>query len=104
MRTFDDTKISYVQAPQDHRDWRGDRFKEMLNWEYAGFFDIGMCLRNEYDAIIQHGAMTLVRRSCMEEMGGWATWCITEDTGLGLRPDGEGLRLRCTAASGSATA
>lgn len=82
---FDDARISYVQAPQDHRDWKGDRFKEMLNWEYAGFFDIGMCLRNEYDAIIQHGTMTLVRRSCMEEMGGWATWCITEDTELGLR-------------------
>jgi cellulose synthase/poly-beta-1,6-N-acetylglucosamine synthase-like glycosyltransferase/exo-beta-1,3-glucanase (GH17 family) len=82
---FDDPKIAYVQAPQDHRDWTGDRFKEMLNWEYAGFFDIGMCLRNEYDAIIQHGTMTLVRRDRMEEMGGWATWCITEDTELGLR-------------------
>lgn len=82
---FDDPKVAYVQAPQDHRDWTGDRFKEMLNWEYAGFFDIGMCLRNEYDAIIQHGTMTLVRKDCMEEMGGWATWCITEDTELGLR-------------------
>ena len=82
---FDDAKIAYVQCPQDHRDWTGDRFKEMLNWEYAGFFDIGMCLRNEYDAIIQHGTMTLVRRTCMEEMDGWATWCITEDTELGLR-------------------
>ena len=82
---FDDPRTAYVQAPQDHRDWKGDRFKEMLNWEYAGFFDIGMCLRNEYDAIIQHGTMTLVRRSCMEEMGGWATWCITEDTELGLK-------------------
>ncbi len=82
---FDDDKIAYVQAPQDHRDWTGDRFKEMLNWEYAGFFDIGMCLRNEYDAIIQHGTMTLVRKDRMEEMGGWATWCITEDTELGLR-------------------
>jgi len=85
MPYFDDPKISYVQAPQDHRDWTGDRFKEMLNWEYAGFFDIGMCLRNEYDAIIQHGTMTLVRRDLMEELGGWATWCITEDTELGLR-------------------
>ena len=82
---FDDAKIAYVQCPQDHRDWTSDRFKEMLNWEYAGFFDIGMCLRNEYDAIIQHGTMTLVRRTCMEEMNGWATWCITEDTELGLR-------------------
>lgn len=82
---FDDDKVAYVQGPQDHRDWTGDRFKEMLNWEYAGFFDIGMCLRNEYDAIIQHGTMTLVRKDRMEEMGGWATWCITEDTELGLR-------------------
>lgn len=82
---FDDPKISYVQAPQDHRDWKGDRFKEMLNWEYAGFFDIGMCLRNEYDAIIQHGTMTLVRMQAMKEMDGWSTWCITEDTELGLR-------------------
>ena len=59
--------------------------RKCCNWEYAGFFDIGMCLRNEYDAIIQHGTMTLVRRTCMEEMDGWATWCITEDTELGLR-------------------
>jgi cellulose synthase/poly-beta-1,6-N-acetylglucosamine synthase-like glycosyltransferase/exo-beta-1,3-glucanase (GH17 family) len=82
---FDDPKIGYVQAPQDHRDWRDDRFKEMLQWEYAGFFDIGMCLRNEYDALIQHGTMTLVRRSLMDELDGWATWCITEDTEFGLR-------------------
>jgi cellulose synthase/poly-beta-1,6-N-acetylglucosamine synthase-like glycosyltransferase/exo-beta-1,3-glucanase (GH17 family) len=82
---FDDPKIGYVQAPQDHRDWRDDRFKEMLQWEYAGFFDIGMCLRNEYDALIQHGTMTLIRRSVMDELGGWATWCITEDTEFGLR-------------------
>ncbi len=82
---FDDPKIGYVQAPQDHRDWKGDRFKEMLNWEYAGFFDIGMCLRNEYDAIIEHGTMTLMRRDLMQDLGGWATWCITEDTEFGLR-------------------
>jgi hypothetical protein len=57
----------------------------MLQWEYAGFFDIGMCTRNEYDALIQHGTMTLVRRSLMQQLDGWATWCITEDTEFGLR-------------------
>jgi len=82
---FDDPRIGYVQAPQDHRDWHDDRFKEMLQWEYAGFFDIGMCTRNEYDALIQHGTMTLVRRSLMEQLDGWAVWCITEDTEFGLR-------------------
>ncbi|QQS11807.1 MAG: glycosyltransferase [Rhodospirillales bacterium] len=82
---FVDPKIGYVQAPQDHRDWKDDRFKEMLQWEYAGFFDIGMCLRNEYDAIIQHGTMTLIRRKLMDDLGGWAMWCICEDSELGLR-------------------
>jgi hypothetical protein len=29
--------------------------------------------------------MTLVRRSILEQIGGWAPWCITEDAELGLR-------------------
>ena len=29
--------------------------------------------------------MTLVRRDALEQIGGWAEWCITEDAELGLR-------------------
>ena len=50
-----------------------------------GFFYIGMVTRNERNAIIQHGTMTMVRKSVLEEVGGWAEWCITEDAELGLR-------------------
>ena len=32
------------------------------HWEYDGFFRIGMHHRNERNAIIQHGTMTMVRR------------------------------------------
>src|SRR5690606_12078153 len=46
---------------------------------------IGMITRNERNAIIQHGTMTLVRRDLLERSGGWAEWCITEDAELGLR-------------------
>jgi hypothetical protein len=53
--------------------------------EYRGFFLIGMITRNERNAIIQHGTMTLVRREALVEVGGWAEWCITEDAELGLR-------------------
>jgi hypothetical protein len=73
-----------VQSPQDYRDWRGDLFKTMCNWEYAGFFNIGMITRNERNAIIQHGTMTMMRRTALEQAGGWAEWCITEDADLGL--------------------
>ncbi len=53
--------------------------------EYRGFFHIGMVTRNERNAIIQHGTMTMVRRQVLDEVGGWAEWCITEDAELGLR-------------------
>jgi len=82
---FADPKIAIVQAPQDYRDGYQSAFKEMCGWEYAGFFDIGMVHRNERNAIIQHGTMSLVRRSVLESLGGWAQWCICEDAELGLR-------------------
>ncbi|HXH02716.1 MAG TPA: glycosyltransferase [Candidatus Competibacteraceae bacterium] len=88
---FDDPKVGFVQAPQDHRAWEGDTFKEMINWEYAGFFNIGMVHRNERDAIIQHGTMTLIRKEAMQKAGNWGEWCICEDTELGLRLMAEGF-------------
>jgi cellulose synthase/poly-beta-1,6-N-acetylglucosamine synthase-like glycosyltransferase len=82
---FSDSKVAIVQAPQDYRDGGESAFKAMCNAEYRGFFLIGMITRNERNAIIQHGTMTLVRRQALEEVGGWAEWCITEDAELGLR-------------------
>ncbi len=82
---FDNPKVALVQSPQDYRNWRRDMFKTFCNFEYAGFFNIGMIHRNERNAIIQHGTMTLIRRSALDEVGGWAEWCITEDAELGLR-------------------
>ena len=82
---FDDTNIAVVQAPQDYRDANKNLFKSMLYCEYAGFFGIGMINRNVRNAIIQHGTMTLVRRSVLQNIGGWSQWCITEDAELGLR-------------------
>lgn len=78
-------EVGFVQAPQDNREWQGDLFKTMINWEYNGFFQIGMVHRNERNAIIQHGTMTLVRRAALQGLGGWSEWCICEDAELGLR-------------------
>jgi cellulose synthase/poly-beta-1,6-N-acetylglucosamine synthase-like glycosyltransferase len=49
-----------------------------------------MVTRNDRDAIIQHGTMTMTRRSVLEELG-WADWCICEDAELGLRVFEKGL-------------
>jgi len=77
--------VAIVQAPQDYRDGSESLFKAICYAEYRGFFYIGMVTRNERNAIIQHGTMTMVRKEVLEEVGGWAEWCITEDAELGLR-------------------
>ncbi len=85
MPRFQRPQIAIVQAPQDYRDGGENAFKAMCYAEYRGFFFIGMITRNERNAIIQHGTMTLVRRSVLAEVGGWSEWSITEDAELGLR-------------------
>jgi len=82
---FDNENVGFVQSPQDYRDLHVSAFKSFCYWEYAGFFNIGMVQRNEYNAIIQHGTMTMVRKSALLEVGQWAQWCICEDSELGLR-------------------
>jgi cellulose synthase/poly-beta-1,6-N-acetylglucosamine synthase-like glycosyltransferase/exo-beta-1,3-glucanase (GH17 family) len=82
---FASPEIVLVQGPQDYRDPTQNLFKAMAYEEYRGFFHIGMVERNEHNAIIQHGTMTIVRKHALEEVHGWSTWCITEDTELGLK-------------------
>ena len=91
---LDSPEVAVVQAPQAHRDWAGQAFRRMCNWEFDGFFRIGMHHRNERNALIQHGTMTLVRRSQLEHHGAWSEWCICEDTELGLRLIKQGLDTR----------
>jgi hypothetical protein len=81
---FRDPKVALVQAPQDHRDGERSVMHHAMNGEYAGFFDIGMVQRNEYNAIIVHGTMCLIRRAALEAAGGWSSDTICEDTDLGL--------------------
>ena len=89
---FSDAQVGIVQAPQAHRDWGASVFRKMMNWEYDGFFRIGMHHRNERDAIIQHGTMTMIRASALRQYGQWSEWCMCEDTELGLRLMQQDLR------------
>jgi cellulose synthase/poly-beta-1,6-N-acetylglucosamine synthase-like glycosyltransferase len=86
---FNRPEVGFTQSPQDYRDGDAGFFKRLMFWEYAGFFKAGMVTRNERNAIIQHGTMTLVRRSAMAAAAAegkfWAEWCICEDSELGLR-------------------
>ncbi len=91
---FTDPQVAVVQAPQAHREWENNFFKRMSNWEFEGFFRIGMHHRHERNALIQHGTMTLVRHQALLDCGKWSEWCICEDTELGLRLLENGYELR----------
>ncbi len=81
---FADQRVGLVQSPQDHRDGNRSLMHRAMNAEYAGFFDIGMVQRNEFNAIIVHGTMCLIRRAAIEDAGGWSSDTIVEDADLGL--------------------
>jgi exo-beta-1,3-glucanase (GH17 family)/glycosyltransferase involved in cell wall biosynthesis len=93
---FDDPTVGLVQAPQDHRDGDKSLVAELMNGEYAGFFDIGMVQRNEANAIIVHGTMCLVRRAALLDAGNWSSDTICEDTDLGLTMLERGWRAHYT--------
>jgi exo-beta-1,3-glucanase (GH17 family)/cellulose synthase/poly-beta-1,6-N-acetylglucosamine synthase-like glycosyltransferase len=80
---FADPRVGFVQSPQDHRDGDRSLMHAAMNAEYAGFFDIGMVQRNEFNAVIMHGTMCLIRRAAIESAGGWSSQTIVEDTDLG---------------------
>jgi cellulose synthase/poly-beta-1,6-N-acetylglucosamine synthase-like glycosyltransferase len=83
---FADPRLGFVQTPQDYRDAtaRG-RYGRALYHAYLYFFKISMAARDQYNAIIFAGTMGLIRRSALEEVGGWNEWCITEDAELSVR-------------------
>jgi len=83
---FRNDKVAFVQTPQDYRDFDPkDRYFQALYQSYQYFFKLSMASRNERNGIIFTGTMGLVRRSVLEEAGGWDEWCITEDAEIALK-------------------
>ncbi len=82
---FVDPQVAFVQTPQDYNDSTGDVFSESMYRGYKYFFEVSMPSRNERNAIIFAGTMGLIRKSVLEEIGGWDEWCITEDAEASLR-------------------
>jgi hypothetical protein len=82
---FADRRIAFVQTPQDYREYQGDAYLTACYDAYKYFFVTSMPARNERDSIIFAGTMGLLRRSALEQLGGWDEWTITEDAETSLR-------------------
>jgi cellulose synthase/poly-beta-1,6-N-acetylglucosamine synthase-like glycosyltransferase len=82
---FTDSKVAFIQAPQDYRDYKPGSFAEAMYYSYEYFFEVPMQVRSEHNAIIFSGTMGLIRKSVLQEIGGWSEWCVTEDAEASLR-------------------
>ena len=82
---FDDPNIGFVQTPHDYRDWEQNAYLRLCYFEYKIFFHTTMVSLNERDAGLTVGTMCLIRREALEKAGGWAEWCVTEDSELAIR-------------------
>ncbi|GGO87878.1 hypothetical protein GCM10011584_13550 [Nocardioides phosphati] len=91
-----DPAVSFVQTPQDYRDWAENSYFRRLYYSYGYFFDVSQKSRNERNGAIFGGTMGLIQRAQLEAVGGWDEWCITEDAELSLRllrAGGRGLHV-----------
>jgi cellulose synthase/poly-beta-1,6-N-acetylglucosamine synthase-like glycosyltransferase len=89
---FDDPHMGFVQTPQAYRDWSSSPYQRMCNWEYKLVFATTLVSRNERMAAITVGTMGLIRRRVLDHVGGWAEWCVTEDSELAVRIHAQGHR------------
>lgn len=82
---FNNPKTGYVQLSHDYHSWEKNHFLTAAYQMYVNFHKI--CLPNfcEYDAGFTVGTMCLLRRAALEEAGGWAEWCLTEDSEVAVR-------------------
>jgi GT2 family glycosyltransferase len=89
---FDDPAMGFVQTPQGYRGWERYPYLRMCNWEYSLYLVSTLISRNERMAAITLGTMGLIRRKVLDDIGGWAEWCVTEDSELALRIHAHGYK------------
>ena len=81
---FSDPEVAFVQTPQDFYNLdsyqhRVDRSKGLVWTEQSLFFKVIQRGKDYWNAAFFCGSCAIVRRSCLNEIGGFATETITED-------------------------
>jgi cellulose synthase (UDP-forming) len=94
---FDDARVAFVQTPQDF--YNLDSYQHRRRgagrtvWtEQALFFRIIQRGKDYWNAAFFCGSCAVVRRSALEEIGGFATGTVTEDLHTSLRLHARGHR------------
>ncbi|HLU05806.1 MAG TPA: glycosyltransferase [Woeseiaceae bacterium] len=78
-----DHSLSHVQFPQAYRN-TCDRASGIAR-DFSHYFDVFMPTANDTGATLLTGTMSVIRRSVLEDVGGWSSASVTEDAELGAR-------------------
>lgn len=82
---FAHPKTGFVQTCHDYRLWEKNRYLSACYYEYEVHFKLELPGLSEWDTGYTVGTMCLIRRKALEEAGGWAEWCLTEDSEIAVR-------------------
>jgi cellulose synthase/poly-beta-1,6-N-acetylglucosamine synthase-like glycosyltransferase len=89
---FDDPKIGYVQTPHDYRDYEDNAYLKACYWEYMPTNKVDYPGVSEYGGAFTIGTMCVLRVEALRKAGGWAEWCLTEDSEVSVRLRAAGYR------------
>jgi glycosyl transferase family 2 len=87
---FTDPAVGFVQTRDNYRDWERLPYRRGMFFGMRCFYAITMESRARRRAIIFRGTMGLIRRSVLEEVGGWDEVCLIEDAEASLKILGRG--------------
>jgi Glycosyl transferase family group 2 len=82
---FADAKLGYIQTPHDYRDYEGSDYLTACYWEYMPTNKVDYPGVSEYGGAFTIGTMCLLRTEALRKAGGWAEWCLTEDSEVSVR-------------------
>jgi cellulose synthase/poly-beta-1,6-N-acetylglucosamine synthase-like glycosyltransferase len=85
VAVFQDSGVAFLQTAQRNRNVQTNKITRAFNPVYDFFYDITMLARSRRNSTMFAGCAGIIRRLALEEAGGWAEWCITEDAELSLR-------------------
>lgn len=95
---FDDPAVAIVQANQDFYNF--DSYQHTTNWadrvawqQQELFFNVIQPGKDAYNAAMYCGSPAILRRTALDEVGGFATETVTEDMHTGLRMQLRGWRV-----------
>ena len=89
---FRGPSLAYLQTPHDYRDFQQSPYLSACYAEYMPNNKIDMLGVHEYGGAFTIGTMCILRARVLRQVGGWAEWCLTEDSEISVRMRAAGYR------------